>query len=212
MLCPRCQGPLRAHGRRTAPARRDAGRRRGVTALPARRLRLLRQSGYRGRTGVFEILELDEALRRLITDVRAGVGDPPRGRRGRHDPDRRGRPREGPRGGDEPRGAPAGRVLRGRSRAASARRAAARCPRSSSSARTVGEPVGSCLVRCQRRLDAGWQGLPLLRPPPRRDPRRGSFGEASGPSPRLERRRRDAEVEPPRSAARPSALLDRFPP
>ena len=68
-LCPACRVPAPPDGGRGGAARRARRRRAGrrctapqPAATPAAR------TGYRGRTGIYELLVVDEALRRLIHD------------------------------------------------------------------------------------------------------------------------------------------------
>jgi len=194
MLCPRCKDRYVPTG--------DELRLLGVTQAGAAGVTLFRpagcdfcgQSGYRGRTGVFEILELDEALRRLITTSapesvirRAAVeaGMIPIGEDG------------------------LAKVLAGETSLEELQRvvfceeeSGRVCPacRGTVSAEFLfcphcGEPVGSACVRCQRRLDAGWHVCPFCGHHRGETPAVVPSGEASGAEPAAWTAPRDAEVE-----------------
>ncbi len=62
-LCPACRARVAPTRRRSGAARRDRAAARPA-ALRAGRLRGVRRTGYRGRSGIYELIVVDDALRR----------------------------------------------------------------------------------------------------------------------------------------------------
>ncbi len=99
-VCPTCRAssaPDRRAARRARPHRR-AHRRPARSIRRAPGCAACKQTGYRGRTGIHELLVVDDEVRGLIMKNADAADDPPRGDAPRHDDAARGRRRQGARG------------------------------------------------------------------------------------------------------------------